>query len=130
MKTSLKTGFAQIFSCFPKHLSCPKFGGGCSPPRPPGPYAYEFAYDLQLNKYLRGLLHVAVSEKPEWLVKKNQEPIKFDGLLEKRMIMPLNFRKYEFSVSFCLYLFMNILKTLQKSYFEMRYCGKKDTRQL
>ena len=40
METSLKTGFAQIFSCCPKNLSRPKFGGGCSPPRPPGPYAY------------------------------------------------------------------------------------------
>ena len=41
MKTSLKTGFAQIFSRCPKNLTCPKFrGGGCSPPRPPGPYAY------------------------------------------------------------------------------------------
>ena len=40
METSLKTGFAQIFSCYPKNLSCPNFGGGCSPPRPPGPYAY------------------------------------------------------------------------------------------
>ena len=40
METSLKTGFAQIFSRCPKNLSCLKFGGGCSPPRPPGPYAY------------------------------------------------------------------------------------------
>ena len=41
MATSLKTDFAQIFSRCPKTLSCPKFGGGgCSPPRPPGPYAY------------------------------------------------------------------------------------------
>ena len=34
---SLKPGFAQIFSCYPKNLSCPKFegGGGCSPLRPP-----------------------------------------------------------------------------------------------
>ena len=50
METSLKTGFAQIFSCCPKKLSCPKFvgggggggGGGRPPPSPPpGPYAYE-----------------------------------------------------------------------------------------
>ena len=49
METSLKTGFAQIFSCCPKNLSCPKFwGGGCSSPRPfppppdlPGLYAYD-----------------------------------------------------------------------------------------
>ena len=26
METSLKSGFAQIFSCYPKNLSCPKFG--------------------------------------------------------------------------------------------------------
>ena len=27
METSLKTGFAQILSCCPKNVSCPKFGG-------------------------------------------------------------------------------------------------------
>ena len=38
MQTSLKTGFAQIFSCRPKNLSCPKFGGlqHPSPARPVG----------------------------------------------------------------------------------------------
>ena len=45
MKTSLKAGFAQIFSCCPKNLSCPKFGGAAAPLAPPGPYAYE-ARDL------------------------------------------------------------------------------------
>ena len=43
METPLKTGFAQIFSCYPKNLSCPKFGvgggggggGGGGPPPPP-----------------------------------------------------------------------------------------------
>ena len=39
METSLKTGFAQIFSCCPTNLSCPNFGGGCSRPRPPPPPA-------------------------------------------------------------------------------------------
>ena len=36
METSLKPGFAQIFSCCPKNLSCPKFGGAAAPlaPRP------------------------------------------------------------------------------------------------
>ena len=36
METSLKTGFAQIFSCCPKNLSCPNFGGAAAPlaPRP------------------------------------------------------------------------------------------------
>ena len=27
METPLTTGFAQIFSCCPNNLSCPKFGG-------------------------------------------------------------------------------------------------------
>ena len=35
MKTSLKTGFAQIFSRCPKNLSCPKFGGAAAPLAPP-----------------------------------------------------------------------------------------------
>ena len=37
MKTSLKAGFAQIFSCCPKNLSCPKFGGAAAPLAPPRP---------------------------------------------------------------------------------------------
>ena len=41
METSLKTGFAQVFSCCPKNLSCPKFGGAAAlRAPPPGPYAY------------------------------------------------------------------------------------------
>ena len=35
METSLKTGFAQIFSRWPKNLSCPKFGGAAAPLAPP-----------------------------------------------------------------------------------------------
>ena len=35
MKTSLKAGCAQIFSCCPKNLSCPKFGGAAAPLAPP-----------------------------------------------------------------------------------------------
>ena len=31
METSVKTGFAQIFSCCPKNLSCPNFGGAAAP---------------------------------------------------------------------------------------------------
>ena len=34
MQTSLKTGVAQIFSCCPKNLSCPKFGGAAAPLAP------------------------------------------------------------------------------------------------
>ena len=35
METSLKGGFAQIFSFCPKNLSCPKFGGGAAAPLAP-----------------------------------------------------------------------------------------------
>ena len=35
MATSLRTGFAQIFSRCPKNLSCPKFGGAAGPLAPP-----------------------------------------------------------------------------------------------
>ena len=35
METSLKTGFAQISSCCPKNLSCPKFEGAAAPLAPP-----------------------------------------------------------------------------------------------
>ena len=34
-ETYLKAGYAQIFSCCPKNLSCPKFG--LQPPSPPRP---------------------------------------------------------------------------------------------
>ena len=37
MKTSLKVGFAQIFSCCPKNLSCPKLGGAAASLAPPPP---------------------------------------------------------------------------------------------
>ena len=52
MKTSLKAGFAQIFSSCPKNLSCPKFGEA----RPPGPYAYGLIYVeivLGIQNYLK-----------------------------------------------------------------------------
>ena len=42
MKTSLKTGFAQIFPCCPPKMGARKFEAGLQPPspppRPPGPY--------------------------------------------------------------------------------------------
>ena len=41
METSLKTGFAQIFLLLPKKSGLPKIWGDWSPPRAPGPYAYE-----------------------------------------------------------------------------------------
>ena len=39
METSLKASLAQIFSCCPKILSCPKFGGAAAPLAPPPPAA-------------------------------------------------------------------------------------------
>ena len=47
METSLKPGFVQIFSCCPKNLSCPKFGGAAVPLAPrPRPYAYGAPNDF------------------------------------------------------------------------------------
>ena len=56
METSLKTGFAQIFSCCPKNLSCPKFGGAAAPY---APYIYPGGFDeveWDFNKSPRVLL--------------------------------------------------------------------------
>ena len=50
METSLKTGFAQIFSCCPKKLSCPKLGGAAAPLAPP-------ARTPMLNVVQRDVLH-------------------------------------------------------------------------
>ena len=64
MKTSLKTGFAQIFSCCPKKAELPKiWGGAAAPLAPPGPYAYgrEDPPDKIINKfgaYDRGTMSV------------------------------------------------------------------------
>ena len=52
MKTSLRTGFAQIFSCCPKKAKLPKIWGvgAAAPlaPRLPGPYAYGYRNSLLL----------------------------------------------------------------------------------
>ena len=54
METSLKTGFAQIFSCCPKNLSCPNFGGAAAPlarpARTPMSVSYgDFFHTLLIN---------------------------------------------------------------------------------
>jgi len=41
METSLKTGFAQISLAAQKIRVAQNLRGGCSPPSPPGPYAYD-----------------------------------------------------------------------------------------
>ena len=70
MKTSLKAGFAQIFSCCPKNLSCPKFGEAAAPLAPPGPYAYDFDQqkpginsEAVTKSNPRGFLKVTLLEK-------------------------------------------------------------------
>ena len=49
METSLKTGFAQVFSCCPKNLSCPNFGGAAAPLAPPARTPMRF---ICLDRYL------------------------------------------------------------------------------
>ena len=45
-----KNWLCPNFSSCPKNLSYPKFWGDCSPPRPPGPYAYEQRQSLVLER--------------------------------------------------------------------------------
>ena len=45
METSLKTGFAQVFSCCPKNLSCPNFGGAAAPLAPPARTPMHFHFN-------------------------------------------------------------------------------------
>ena len=52
--------FAQIFSCCPKNLSCPKFGGAAAPLAPPArtpmdttnPFGYKLGESTENNKAL------------------------------------------------------------------------------
>ena len=66
METSLKTGFAQIFSCCPKNLSCPKFGGAAAPLAPPPartPMIWDLTYISQsLDKFCRLVSNVQVMD--------------------------------------------------------------------
>ena len=50
METSLKTGFAQIFSCCPKNLSRPKFGGAAAPLAPPARTPMSDLYSYEKKK--------------------------------------------------------------------------------
>ena len=54
METSLKPGFAQIFSCCPKNLSCPKFGGAAAPLAPPARTPMVvFAFKIKVSIILK-----------------------------------------------------------------------------
>ena len=67
-ETSLKNSFAQIFSCCPKNLGCPKFGGAAAPLAPPARtpmcamcsninWIVEYKFIVDLNyKYINGSL--------------------------------------------------------------------------
>ena len=57
MKTSLKTGFAQIFSCCPKNLSCPKFGGAAAPLAPPARTPMMITDRIGLHEVLLPIYH-------------------------------------------------------------------------
>ena len=50
METSLKTGFAQIYSCCPKNLSCPKFAGAAAPLAPPARTPMKVRSENQTSK--------------------------------------------------------------------------------
>ena len=51
MEMSLKTGFAQIFSCCPKNLSCPKFGGAAAPLAPPARTPMLLVLDITTENF-------------------------------------------------------------------------------
>ena len=57
---SLKTGFAQFFSCCPKNLSCPKFGGAAAPLAPPDHTPMCVADNRCLSYYLIPILGMDV----------------------------------------------------------------------
>ena len=78
METSLKTGFAQIFSCCPKNLSCPKFGGAAAPLAPPArtpmPNIAEFFFSLaRLIEGLERHLSSASYDSSEFLFRRLDE---------------------------------------------------------
>ena len=69
METSLKTGFAQIFSCCPKNLSCPNFGGAAAPLAPPARTPmHSIISNWRITKFLstettKSLVHAFVTSK-------------------------------------------------------------------
>ena len=69
METSLKIGFAQIFSCCPKNLSCPNFGGAAAtlarPARTPMIRIENKKYNEKLNKAMHKF--VRVLDKYGWV---------------------------------------------------------------
>ena len=62
MKTSSKAGWLLL----PKKSELPKiWGGGCSPPRPPGPYAYAQEWAKELFEAQGNTIYKDISRKPK-----------------------------------------------------------------
>ena len=57
METSLKTGFAQVFFCCPKNLSCPNFAGAAAPLAPPARTPMTFHNLMSETWVLIGRFH-------------------------------------------------------------------------
>ena len=69
MQTSLKTGFAQIFSCCPNNLSCPKFGGAAAPLAPPARTPMFTLISTSILPVKLGTLYLKkLEQSPLWLV--------------------------------------------------------------
>ena len=52
MKTSLKAGFAQIFSLAAQRIwVAQNFGGAAAPLAPPGPYTYDYISNNRTKNY-------------------------------------------------------------------------------
>ena len=52
METSFKNWLCPNFLSLPKKSELPKLWGGCSPPRPPGPYAYAYIFAGEYRRLL------------------------------------------------------------------------------
>ena len=99
METSLKTGFAQIFSRCPKNLSCPKFGGAAAPLASPArtpmivankPYTDQL-YFQELTLFLFTSVYFDITESSEVQLIKNT--LKKRNLRTKQW-NPLSFRLF------------------------------------
>ena len=66
MTTSLKAGFAQIFSCCPKNLSCPKFGGAAAPLAPPARTPMSAVFTVRFRFTVEPLYNSHLGDKRKW----------------------------------------------------------------
>ena len=71
METSLKNGFAQIFSCRPKDLSCPKFGGAGAP-LAPSPARTPMTHTVNIHSLKHHCKHCFLNSENKTKKKRNQ----------------------------------------------------------